>query len=366
MSDPLSTILSTSSTTDPFGILASTGRVMARTDLVRIDDEAIETLVISFGNGPLAIPPWDATLHYRGHDPDHPTLEGIARTAGWIFALDALNFCFWAQGDDPNHRWKIAWRDQIHDGYDALAAALTRAAEGGIPIWDADWLATIDQQTLHAILRPIPGSPDIPLFDERVNHLRELGMALLAVPGNPEISHLDAPPVIRLLQLADGSAMKLVSEIVHRMPSFRDYVSFDRYSAGRVETNVVFLKRAQILVADLAGALEGHPLCTFHDLDTLTAFADYKVPQVLRNLGIIHYTPALAERIDHRELIPAGSMDEIAIRAATVQACERIRLAFAARDQSVSAFEIDWLLWKAGQTLPKGTAPYHRTVTIFY
>lgn len=364
MTDPLSTILSTSpsSTADPFGILASTARVLDATDLARIDDGAIAALVTSFGSGPLEIPPWDATLHYRGHDLDTPTLDGIARTAGWIFALDALNFCFWAQGDDPNHRWKIAWRGEIHDGYDALAAALSRAAERGIPVWDPHWLARIDRKALRAVLRPITGSPGIPLFAERLQHLRELGSALLAVPGDPQI-----PPVIRLLRLADGSAVKLVAEIVRRMPSFRDYAFWTRRDGGSIEAHfVIFLKRAQILVADLAGALEGQPLGTFHDLDALTAFADYKVPQVLRNLGIIHYAPDLAARIDRRELIPAKSMEEIAIRAATVQACERIRLALATQEQQVSAYAIDWLLWKVGQTLPEGTAPYHRTVTIFY
>ncbi|HWK79226.1 MAG TPA: queuosine salvage family protein, partial [Thermomicrobiales bacterium] len=62
----------------------------------------------------------------------------------------------------------------------------------------------------------------------------------------------------------------------------------------------------------------------------------------------------------------AGSAEEVEIRAATIQACEGIRLALAAQGRTVDAFEIDWLLWHAGQSLPPGTEPYHRTVTIFY
>jgi hypothetical protein len=129
---------------------------------------------------------------------------------------------------------------------------------------------------------------------------------------------------------------------------------------------VTFLKRAQILVADLSGALAGDPLGQFDDLEALTAFADYKVPQVMRHLGILVYDETLAETIAARQLIPAGSREEIEIRAATIQGCEHIRLAFADRGIHLGAHEIDWMLWSAGQALPTDTAPYHRTLTPFY
>ncbi|MGC4107787.1 MAG: queuosine salvage family protein [Thermomicrobiales bacterium] len=344
---------------DPLGILAATARVMQGARAVRIDEAAIARMADGFVTQEVTIPPWDASLHYRGHR-DSRDAEGSARTAGWVFALDALNFCFWSQGDDPNHRWKVEWQGTIHDGYNALAAALSRAVEDGYPLWDASWLATLDEPTLRTILRPIPGTPEIPLFPARLHHLRELGTALLAVPGDDA-----TPPVVRLLTKASGSAIALVQEVVSRMPSFDDTAIWHDPATGEV-LRIPFFKRAQILVADLAGSLEGHPLGTFRDLDALTAFADYKVPQVLRRLGILAYADTLAERIHRRDLIAAGSPEEIEIRAATIQACERIRHALHGRGRDVSAFEIDWLLWHAGQSLPSGTEPYHRTVTVFY
>lgn len=344
---------------DPLGILAATAHVMQGARSVRIDDRAIARMADTFVAQDIAIPPWDATLHYRGHA-DASDLAGAARTAGWVFALDALNFCFWAQGDDPAIRWKIAWKGSVHDGYDALAAALSRSVDDGYPLWDAGWLASLDEGTVRDILRPIPGVPEIPLFPQRLANLRELGAALLAVPGDPA-----TPPVIRLLERIDGSAIALVREVVARMPSFDDTAIWRDPETGE-DIRVPFFKRAQILVADLAGALEDHPLGRFHDLDALTAFADYKVPQVLRRLGILVYTDDLAARIARRDRLPAGSAEEVEIRAATVQACEGIRRALAARGRRVDAFEVDWLLWQAGQSLPPGTEPYHRTVTIFY
>src|SRR5262249_30157193 len=110
----------------------------------------------------------------------------------------------------------------------------------------------------------------------------------------------------------------------------------------------------------------GQGLGAFADLEILTAFADYKVPQVLRRLGVLAYDDALAAKVDTRTLIPTGSPEEVEIRAATAWGCELVRRALAARGKPLRAFEVDWALWLAGQTLPADTRPYHRTYTVFY
>ena len=102
------------------------------------------------------------------------------------------------------------------------------------------------------------------------------------------------------------------------------------------------------------------------DIDRLTAFADYKVPQVLRDLGVLRYRDDLAGAIRRRELIPSGSREEIEIRAATIWGCELLRQALTRQDRDFTAAEVDWLLWNQGQRLPETTEPYHRTRTIYY
>lgn len=62
----------------------------------------------------------------------------------------------------------------------------------------------------------------------------------------------------------------------------------------------------------------------FHDLDELTIFADNLVPHVLRMDRVLAYDAALAERVDREELILAGSMEEVEIRACAVHAVELI------------------------------------------
>ena len=345
---------------DPLGILLACATVMQDTRDVTIDREAIQRLadrLVATGAEP---PPWDAALHFRAGGPD-----GDEHTAGWIFVLDALNFCFWGQGheSDPHARWQIEHHGELVNGYSALALALTRAAEAGIPLWSPAWLAAVDSETLGAILQPAQGSPSIPLLVERVAHLRELA-------AGPSLAHPDLArsprPFSSLIDGCAGSAIALVETIVALFPSFNDVTTWTPPNDPDRPLTLRFLKRAQILVSDLAGALDGTPLGAFHDRDELTAFADYKVPQVLRRFGVLTYAPSLVERLHRRELILAGSRTEIEIRAATIWACELIRQALADRGPVLPATAIDWLLWNAGQDLPPGSEPYHRTVTIFY
>ncbi|MDQ3539869.1 MAG: queuosine salvage family protein [Chloroflexota bacterium] len=348
---------------DSLGILGACATVMRDTREVTIDHGAIDLLADRLVATDVEAPPWDAELHFRGSGPD-----GDEQTAGWIFVLDALNFCFWGLGhdSDPGARWRIEHHGEHVNGYSALAIALTRAAEAGIPLWSPAWLAEVNSETLGTvILRPAQGSPPIPLLIERVAHLRELAAGLAL--ARPDGDLIRSPrPFSTLIEGCQGSAITLVETIVALFPSFNDVAIWTPPNDPDRPLTLRFLKRAQILVSDLAGAVEGTSLGAFHDRNELTAFADYKVPQVLRRFGVLGYAPSLVDRLHRRELILAGSRTEIEIRAATIWACELIRQALADRGLILAATAIDWLLWNAGQDLPSDREPYHRTVTIFY
>jgi hypothetical protein len=327
---------------DPLGVLGSTWRIVEAAQSVRIDREKVDEVAAELAALHAEPPAWNDELHFR---------DGSWRTAGWVLALDALNFCFWSE--DPDRRWRVEYQGQRYDGYWALAAALKRAVDAGKPLWDAAYLAEISTDDVADILRPIDhNTPVIPLFYERVAHLRELGHGLLA-------AYPDEEPVAALFRDAGGSVQRLIELVVELFPSFNDRVTVD----GR---EIRFYKRAQILVADLQGAFGCEGLGSFSDLDILTAFADYKVPQVLRRFGVLVYDDHLAATIDRRQLLPAGSIEEIEIRASTIWACEFIRRSLAVLGKPLRAFEIDWALWLVGQSLPPDTHPYHRTLTIFY
>src|SRR5579859_7176224 len=125
---------------DPLGVLTATAEVVRAARLVRVDWPAIETLA-----GQWAAEPWP---EQAGLDALHFT-DGTERTANWVLLLDALNFCFWGEPGAP--RWRVEWRGQALDGYYALAAALSRAVEQGRPVWDAAYLAALDEAELAEI-----------------------------------------------------------------------------------------------------------------------------------------------------------------------------------------------------------------------
>jgi hypothetical protein len=324
---------------DPLGVLSATAEVIRAARLVRLDWPATQALAARWADVP-----WP---EQAGLDALHFT-DGTERTANWVLLLDALNFCFW--GDPGQPRWRVEWHSQTLDGYAALAAALTRAVEEGRPLWDAAYLAGLTEDDLRDLLRPTPGSPPIPLFDARLANAREVGRVLLDHYVGQFTNACDA---------AGGSAPALALLLARDFPSFADIADWQ----GR---RVPFLKRAQICVADLHAAFHGAHWGRFRDLDQLTVFADYKLPQLLRTAGVLVYTPDLAARIDAYAPIPAGSEDEIEIRAATIWAVELLRRALAQRGIERPASAIDYRLWAESQTKTPDERPYHRTRTIYY
>lgn len=333
---------------DPLDVLTTTRRVVQRARDVRIDSNAVTRFAADIAPE-LATPTgWDDNLHLR---------DGTWRTAAFVFVLDALNFCFWSPSPDPTDRWRVEWRGETHDGYWALVASLRRAVDEGRPLFDPDYLLGLTTRDVAHLLRPADaGGPEIPLLPMRLANLHELGRGLRVIQDETADG---TPPVVALIERCGESAVRLVSEVVLRFPSFNDATTYDG-------AEVRFYKRAQILVADLHGAFGGTGLGAFSDLGMLTAFADYKVPQVLRELGILVYSDALAATIERREPLPQGAPREVEIRAATVWACELLRRALVDAGRPLRTTEVDWALWLAGQSLPAGARPYHRTYTVFY
>lgn len=336
---------------DPLGILTSCNAVVNSSIHVRIDDDAVRRVAAELSESDES-PAWDADLHYRATGPD-----GDERTAMWLLVLDALNFCFWGQGEDPQVRWRVRWKGELVDGYVALVAALTKAVDDGFPLHDANWLATVSRDDVALILAPAEEHTGIPLFEDRVNNLRELGKGLLPFGKYPATS---------FIQSANGSALDLVKNVVELFPSFNDVTKWPYANTGLENDEVRLYKRAQILVGDLSGGLAGSPLGEFRDLDQLTAFADYKVPQILREMGVLVYNAALADTVDSRTRIAPGSRMEVEIRAGTIVACDRLASVLRERGREITAAELDWHLWSLSQSLGVQSRPYHLTETIFY
>ena len=122
---------------------------------------------------------------------------------------------------------------------------------------------------------------------------------------------------------------------------------------------VYFMKRAQILASDLFGSNAWE----FIDINQLTMFPDYQVPQVLNSKEILIYSAELQRFIDEKIEIQKNSEFEIEIRAATVVACDMI-----ANIIHEPTYKVDWLVWQIGEKEKKAglLKNHHRTITTFY
>lgn len=342
------------STVSSTGVARACTEVMRRARHVDIDDRALRAAVDALVKEGLSAPDFDRELHY---------FDGTWRSANFVLVLDALNFSFWPDSGQP--RWTVHYRKREWSGYWALTAALQRAVEDRIPILEAKWLAEASLAQIERVLAfdregTPPGHGRIPLMDARHANLQEVGRVL--------VERYDGR-FIHMVEDVRYDAVDLTLRLAGDLTSFNDVASYG-------DLTVPFFKRAQITPVDLYGTFNGKEWGKLQRLDQLTAFADYKVPQVLRRLGILEYDAELREIVDHEQKIPAGHRFEVEIRAATVDAVERMRERLREHGQPMRAFELDWVLWNLSQRgaedepppLPTWypLLPYHKTRTIFY
>ena len=80
---------------------------------------------------------------------------------------------------------------------------------------------------------------------------------------------------------------------------------------------------------------------------------------------------SLEKSIRQGTLLPAGSAEEIELRAASVLAVTRMAKMIndmecdKEKSQQVSEVSLDWWLWETGEAI-RDSLPHHRTKTIFY
>jgi hypothetical protein len=319
-----------------FEVLETAKDVAEKSRYVRINHEALKKFSQELAERGTPIPAWDAEHHFKGNDEE---------TIAYLLAADTVNFCFWPPPGEE--KWEISYRGKKYSGYFGLSVSLKKALESEIPLTDASFLASLTLKQLKDVLA---GKGLLQLMKERLLNLQELGRVLLD-KYNGRASELVAA--------AGGSAIKLVRMLAADFTSFCDQATYQGQKA-------YFYKRAQLFAADLHGALGGKGLGSYSDMEELTAFADYKLPQVLRHVGALGYSPGLAERVDRMAHLDPGSEEEVEIRANTIWAVELIRREMKRLGKHVIASEIDWLLWNLGQNDRFRAKPYHRTITIFY
>ncbi|XP_044469955.1 queuosine salvage protein-like [Mangifera indica] len=303
-------------------VRSSSAWVAAHSSHVMVDSLGIEKLVESIKDTVPKVE-WDYEgIHYFDNGP---------LTIQYLFVLDALNFCFW-----PDKELS----------YDHLALGLKEALQNDKSAFDADRLQKFTGLQLREMLKwPRP----LPLEDERVRLLHEVGLELESNFGGKASN---------LVELSGKSAVKLVALVTRYFPGFRDHSVYK----GR---QVFLYKRAQIFAADLWGAFKGKGYGEFKDIGAITMFADYVVPAVLQQLGVLKYSSSLANIIETNGEVGSGTEEEVELRACSVYAVEKIRELIRKKSgKQVLSVELDLWLWSVG--VQCSALQHHRTLSIYY
>jgi hypothetical protein len=314
------------------GVRAACRQVAEHAQHIQIAHERIAPYAAALPLNVIARPEHDPTSHY---------LEQGEGTLEFFLVLDSINF---GSGYFPHLRKRPGM-----SGYFTVASSLCDyfRTQGAFSASELTQLTTQDCTRLFD--QDVGNAPIQELMQHFATALNDLGRyALQRFDGS----------FVQLVEAAGGSAERLVQVLIE-MPYFRDV---EAYGALKVP----FFKRAQLTAADLAIAFHGQGSGHFDDLDHLTIFADNLVPHVLRMDGILRYKKALATRIDREELIPAGSPEEIEIRACALHAVELLAAELQRTAQYVSPMQLDYLLWNRGQCPNYKAHPRHRTRTLYY
>ncbi|KAL5014040.1 hypothetical protein ScPMuIL_008310 [Solemya velum] len=276
----------------------------------------------------------------------------------WVFVADTLNFSFWSADSE---KCFVEYKGKQHSGYWSLAAALNRALDEGIPITDPSYYASISREDFLKVFRS-DSEYDMPMLDERLEVLREAGKVLLQKYDGS---------FVNCIRHCEKSAQRLIKLVVNDFPSYRDMLEYN----GK---KVSFLKRVQILIADVWGCCEGQSYGEFSDIDTVTMFADYRIPQALVYFGALEYSDKLMDYMNRGEVMKTGDRYENEIRGCSIWVTELIceeTKKMLAQDESLksalmNSILIDHYLWDYRRELAEEEEmkkiPFHRIRCIYY
>jgi hypothetical protein len=259
------------------------------------------------------------------------------------FLFNTINFCFWAKPQEK--KWTI--QDDNLDGAVALFRCLENEFTMNSDLLNPAKLAGTNENDLKRILK---GNTVIPLMSERLSSIHNFGRVIEQKFHNS---------IKSLLEVSNYDAYKLAELLVDNFPCFDDTSAVNGLT-------VAFYKRAQLNSKMIHDVLVSFGEEGLKNIEKLTAFADYKIPQILRNMGILEYSDKLANKIDNFELIEVNSFEEVEIRTATVWAVEYMKEAIKQKYGFVTSSHIDNMLWLKSQGDAKGKKPYHRTLTTAY
>ena len=237
------------------------------------------------------------------------------------------DYCFW--GDN---KWSIETSDGVLDGTYAIMYLILKRMQSKKSF----------NMTKNEFKEFLKGNNEIPLLDDRYKNLCIMN------------EYLKGRNFYDLIKDKKKDSELLVY-LTQNLPYLKDVSIYQGES-------IYFYKRAQLMVSDILHIREYIEKVDV-DYANLMGCADYKIPQVLNNLGVLIYSKDLDNKIMARQELKENSEEEIEIRACDLVVIDYI---YQKLNGKISRMDINDYLWLLGQDKKKITKPYHRTLTNHY
>ncbi|MDI6806256.1 MAG: queuosine salvage family protein [Candidatus Aenigmarchaeota archaeon] len=321
-------------------VIPSLKPLLENLSYVFTDEDRIKEIAPILAKEELRLPEWNEPVFIQ---------DKYEKVVDFFFIGNSINFKYWMKEDG------IETFETYYKGIQASAfgmwGCLKRALDNKIPVLDANFLAELSRSAAAKIFR---GNVEIPMLDERVKILNEVGRALLEKYDGHFYNLVEET---NKRAFSEDDEKGIVDLLVNNFPSFNDISPY--------KTHVLkFYKRAQLTVGMLYDKLREK--FEIKDVDELTVFADYQLPRSLRRLGVIKCVDSLERKILNKELIEKDSKEEQEIRANTIYACDLlVKEINKYRKPKINALHLDYKLWSDAE-FGEWKEPYHLTITTAY
>ena len=313
-------------------VLSSVSKVIPQLSCLEIDIEKLHEAAINLSKQ-------DFGISYEGN-PNIVPKEYIRKT----MLINTLNFVF------TNFSTSVKYKIESLSDTDAMVYQIDKALLEGVPLTQGHYMRDMDLKEFKKIFT---GNIEMPMADEKVKILNNVGNTLVKKYGGDWINFIDDGPK-KLYDNGEGLVERLV----------RDFKRFDDHSIFENE-KVYFLKLAQLAFWGIHRELSKRHFY-IEDMENMTAFADYIIPVALESFGIVKYSSGLKEKIDSGILVDRDSIEEIEIRSTSIYVTAKLTELinkYKNDEKKIIIPQLDFKLWT---DFHADERPHHLTKTIMY
>jgi len=313
-------------------VLSSVSKVIPQLSCLEIDIEKLHEAAINLSKE-------DFGISYEGN-PNIVPKEYIRKT----MLINTLNFVF------TDFSTSVKYKIESLSDTDAMVYQIDKALLEGVPLTQGHYMRDMDLKEFKKIFT---GNIEMPMADEKVKILNNVGNTLVKKYGGDWINFIDDGPK-KLYDNGEGLVERLV----------RDFKRFDDHSIFENE-KVYFLKLAQLAFWGIHRELSKRHFY-IEDMENMTAFADYIIPVALESFGIVKYSSGLKEKIDSGILIDRDSIEEIEIRSTSIYVTAKLTELinnYKNEEEKIIIPQLDFKLWT---DFHADERPHHLTKTIMY